>query len=176
MAFGLADYFDKVWASDIFDYGFGDQTHDFLGDEPAVPFVADWIITNPPFSSGEAFVRKALKHARRGVAMLLRSVFLESGGRYALFNDPALGFALHAQFAERVPMVKGRWDPGAASATAYSWFVWVKSCRDGVRVFRPAGFHLGCIIPPGTKARLSRREDLTRFCGGESGPLFGGDA
>ena len=30
------------------------------------------------------------------------------------------------QFVERAPMVKGRIDPDAVSATAYSWIVWEK--------------------------------------------------
>ena len=187
MAWGLADYFDQVWASDIHDHGdpFGvfralGQTvgrADFL-DERATEAPAgrpDWIVTNPPFVSGEAFVRRALPIARRGVAMLLRSVFLEGAGRYPLFTDPQLGFAVAAQFAERVPMVKGRWDPQASSATAYSWFVWVKPDVSLLSLLGDVepGAHLGLIIPPGTRARLSRREDLARFCTDE-GELFGG--
>ena len=31
-----------------------------------------------------------------------------------------------AQFAERVPMVKGRLDKGASTATGYAWLVWLK--------------------------------------------------
>jgi hypothetical protein len=58
-----------------------------------------------------------------GCAIIVRSAFLEGIGRYEqLFQvePPALVF----QFVERVPMVKGRVDPAAASATAYSWIVW----------------------------------------------------
>jgi hypothetical protein len=32
--------------------------------------------------------------------------------------------AMIAQFAERVPMTKCRWDPEADTATSYAWFVW----------------------------------------------------
>ena len=40
----------------------------------------DWVITNPPFRRGEDFTLLALKLARRGVAMLTRTVFIESVG------------------------------------------------------------------------------------------------
>jgi hypothetical protein len=175
MAWGLGDYFDDVYLTDIHDYGFWEQGFgrvlNFLDEEAdlhAGQF--DWIITNPPFKDGEAFVRAALPRARRGVAMLLRSVFLEGAGRRPLFTDPALGFAVAAQFAERVPMVKGRWDPQASSATAYSWFIWIKrpldagGMRYAIAEANAAGGFLGLIIPPGTKSRLSRPADLARFC------------
>lgn len=183
MAWGLADYFPDLLATDIHDYGdpYGVQASrlrrvepvDFLDPERTLWPRFDWVVTNPPFVAGEAFVRAGLKRARRGVAMLLRSVFLEGAGRNPIFSDPALNFALHAQFAERVPMVKGRWDPGASSATAYSWFVWVKPniglVKGGgdfgyqIRVAQRHGAFLGWVIPPGTKARLSKPEDLARF-------------
>ena len=85
----------------------------------------DWVITNPPFNLGEEFVLKSLKIARKGVAMLARTMFLESVGRYeAIYRDmPPTKFA---QFIERVPMVKGRLDKKASTATAYAWFVWEK--------------------------------------------------
>ncbi len=40
----------------------------------------DWVLTNPPFRRGEDFTLLALKLARRGVAMLTRTVFIESVG------------------------------------------------------------------------------------------------
>ena len=57
--------------------------------------------------------------------MLARTMFLESVGRYeAIYRDmPPTKFA---QFIERVPMVKGRLDKKASTATAYAWFVWEK--------------------------------------------------
>jgi hypothetical protein len=56
---------------------------------------------------------------------LARTVFLESVGRYeTLFKtNPPTYFA---QFTERVPMIKGRVDPKASTATGYAWFVWIK--------------------------------------------------
>ena len=57
--------------------------------------------------------------------MLTRTVFIESVGRYErLFKvNPPSRFA---QFTERVPMVKGRVDKKASTATGYAWLVWEK--------------------------------------------------
>jgi hypothetical protein len=67
------------------------------------------VITNPPFRLAEQFVLRAMRVARRGVAILARTVFLESVGRYKSIytKTPPTKFA---QFVERVPMVKGRLD------------------------------------------------------------------
>src|SRR3954447_8060720 len=107
MASTLMEYFGHVQCSDAYDYGYG-QLRDFL----AAPYETasfDWIITNPPFRRGEEFIREALRVARKGVAVIARTVFLESAGRYnRLFKiDPP---SIVAQFCERVPMLKGRLD------------------------------------------------------------------
>ena len=123
MSAALAEYFDKVMSSDIFDYGFG-SVADFLNSTyDADSF--DWVITNPPFNLAEEFIVRSMKIARRGVAMLTRTVFIESVERYnGLFkvNPPSRV----AQFVERVPMVEGRLERKASTATAYAWLVWEK--------------------------------------------------
>ncbi len=124
MSAALAEYFDKVISSDIFDYGFG-SVADFLNSTyEANSF--DWVITNPPFKLAEKFIARSMKIARLGAAMLTRTVFIESEGRYErLFKvTPPSRFA---QFAERVPMVEGRLDREATTATAYAWLVWEKN-------------------------------------------------
>src|ERR1019366_5820583 len=126
MAKVLSEYFGKVQAADIHPHGYGD-VRDFLGT-PHETNSFDWVITNPPFRLGEDFTSLALKLARRGVAMLTRTVFIESVGRYdRLFSvNPPSHFA---QFTERVPMVKGRLDRRASTATGYCWLVWIPPCR-----------------------------------------------
>ena len=129
MARALAEYFGTVKSSDAFDYGFG-PVRNFLalpgllaGGNEERSF--DWVITNPPFRLAEEFVLRGLEIAKRGVAMLTRTVFLESCGRYErLFHK--LPPTKVAQFVERVPMVKGRLDPKASTATGYAWLVWEK--------------------------------------------------
>jgi len=127
MAEPLHEYFGCVMATDIHDYGYErhERTIDFLfpGNVPAVH--VDWIITNPPFRLAEQFILKALEIAQEGVAVIVRTSFLESVGRYAnLFsgNPPSI----IAQFTERVPMVKGRLTATGSTATAYCWLVWTK--------------------------------------------------
>jgi hypothetical protein len=80
MARPLAESFGHVLASDIHPYGFG-SVRDYL----AVPYEAnavDGVITNPPFRLAEEFVLRSLIVARKGVAILARTVFIESVGRY----------------------------------------------------------------------------------------------
>ena len=146
----LKEYFASVQSSDAYYYGFG-PTRDFL----LHPFEAlshDWVITNPPFRLAEEFVDRALTVARVGVAMLARTVFLESVGRYEdLFSRrPPAKFA---QFSERVPMVKGRLDRKASTATGYAWFVWEKQW---------AGAPALMWVPPCRKA-LERDADYASF-------------
>jgi hypothetical protein len=122
----LCEHFGEVLASDIYPYGCG-SVRDYL----AVPYEAnavDWVITNPPFRLAEDFVQRSLIVARKGVAILARTVFIESVGRYRnlFLKNPPCRFA---QFTERVPMVRGRLDRTASTATGYAWLVWSKDTR-----------------------------------------------
>lgn len=124
----LREYFNDPIASDIHDYGLpGMVQHDFL-----MPYKPDaffgktvhWIVSNPPFRLAEQFIATASKLANHGFAFLVRTSFIEGVGRYQnLFskNPPSIV----AQFSERVPMVKGRYDPDASTATSYCWLVWI---------------------------------------------------
>lgn len=126
MAVALGEYFSEVKAHDIFDYGFGTVSDFQKAKHPDNSF--DWVITNPPFRLAEEFITRSLSIARVGVAMLVRTVFIESVGRYErLFKPiPPVKFA---QFTERVPMVKGRVDKKASTATGYGWIVWEKAAQ-----------------------------------------------
>jgi|ERR1043166_3897878 hypothetical protein len=123
MAKVLKEYFGEVKATDAYPYGYG-AIRDYLADTCATNS-CDWVITNPPFRLAEEFILRSFRVARRGIAILARTVFLESAGRYAaIFRDrPPTKFA---QFAERVPMVRGRLDGSAKTATGYAWLVWEK--------------------------------------------------
>lgn len=143
----LSEHFGTVLASDVHDYGFGFPVDDYLfpGNLPTV----DWTITNPPFRLAEQFIFRALDTSRAGVAVILRSAFLEGCGRYERLFAPRPPTHV-LQFVERVPMVKGRVDPDAASATSYAWLVWVQGLEDF-----PTRLHW---IAPCRK-RLERAED-----------------
>lgn len=139
MARPLAEAFEWVRVSDVHRYFDGHELLDFVffaDREPAV----DFVVSNPPFKLAQAFIETALKVASRGVAMLVRSAFLEGQDRHSeLFTRTPPTYVL--QFVERVVMLEGRLvkagavdpyaeKPGtkASSATAYCWLVWL---RDG---------------------------------------------
>lgn len=150
----LLESFREVVASDIHDYGAGFPLVDYLFGLDDWIEETDWTITNPPFKLAEQFIARALERSKVGVAMIVRSAFLEGGDRYrSLFHVKPPTHIL--QFTERVVMLKGRLvrtgalddknldergqPKRATSATAYSWLVWIKGRP------RPTEFHW---IPP----------------------------
>ncbi len=126
----MAEYFKTVHATDMFDYSRDifkqDAVQDFLLDWPGEEEgVYDWIITNPPFELAERFIKLGLKRSRVGVAVLVRTSFIEGKTRYRdLFSKHWPSFYL--QYVERVPMHQGRMDPSGTTATTYCWLIWVK--------------------------------------------------
>lgn len=159
----LEEFFEPVLATDVFDYGRGFGVSDFL-DERILPPTVDWIITNPPFKAALDFTRLAIGRAKIGCAMLVRTTWLESSDRYyGLFRDRPP--TIFAPFVERVPMVKGRWDPKASTATSYAWFVWIKD-----RIPIGPGKFQTVLIPPGCRTALTKPDDVARF----TKPVAGG--
>lgn len=153
----LGDFFSAVWASDIHDYGLdGAFQHDFLMPfEPNVMKWAvskpNWVISNPPFRLAEQFIERALAVATTGVAMIVRTSFLEGVGRYTnLFSKTPP--TVVAQFCERVPMVKGRLTETGSTATSYCWLVWEHG-ETGTKLVW---------IPPCRK-KLERKEDYAAY-------------
>ena len=143
----LREYFGTVEGSDIFDYGAGFPVNDYLfGFDPDS---TDWTITNPPFRLAEQFIARALRTSRKGVAVIVRSAFLEGVGRHSrLFSVTPPTDIL--QFTERVVMHKGKISEKGSTATAYCWLVWNFPCQG-------TWFHW---IPPCRK-RLEKPEDYT---------------
>lgn len=134
----LAEYFAKVEASDIHDYGAGYRVDDYLFGP--LPDAVDWTITNPPFCLAQQFIARAVATSRKGVAVIVRTAFLEGQERFgALFASHRPRLIL--QFTERVVMHKGRLAPKGSTATAYCWVVfgpipapftefdWIAPCR-----------------------------------------------
>jgi hypothetical protein len=130
----LAEYFRHAAGFDICDYGQGYDVRDFLS---CVPLRYDWGITNPPFKLASAFIARMLQEARVGVAIFVRTNFLEGQGRY---NEL---YSLHKptlilQFTERVVLHEhelrdpdqlyqlpdGTWKK-PSTATSYCWIVWL---------------------------------------------------
>ncbi len=141
MARPLGEYFDRVWATDVCDYGFEGQAAvtDFLIDWAADAPDVDWVITNPPYRLADDFIRQALLYARVGVAVFVRVAFSEGEARYRdLFRDRPEAFDF--PFVERVALWRGVlldpdvpvWRPERekaekpTSATAYTWLVFLR--------------------------------------------------
>jgi hypothetical protein len=163
MAVALADYFGDVAASDVFPYGFG-SVADFKTLEAFEPASADWVITNPPFNLAEAFIRQGLRVARRGVAVLVRTAFLEGQGRFSALWSKRPPQVI-GQFSERVCMLRGRWEPDGSTATAYCWIVWLKHPPHD-------WLHTRFIWIPPCRAALTRKDDAMRFNAAARVPLF----
>ena len=165
MAAVLGEYFDDVYRSDVHDHGGLHAVGSFVGDGLALDVVPspcpspDWIITNPPFEHALEFALRALDVAHTGVALLVRTAWLESETRYLrLFRDRPP--SIIAQFAERVPMHLGVWRPDGGTATAYAWVVWEGSPLD-------TRFEW---IPYGCKKLLTHPDDVRRFGGAGDSP------
>lgn len=119
----LQEFFSSVEAADVHDYGEGFPVKDYLWGLDPEP--VDWTFCNPPFRLAQQFIERAIRTSRVGVAMIVRSAFMEGVGRHRdLFMPFPPSYVL--QHVERVPMVKGRYDPTASTATAYLWIVWLK--------------------------------------------------
>lgn len=154
----LAEQFFAVHASDVHDYGRGHKIGSFVGIGPDVIETPDprpdWIITNPPFNLAAEFAERAIDEAADGVALLVRTAWLEGADRHRrLFGKVPPTTVL--QFAERVPMHQGCWKPNGGTATAYCWVVWVR----GVHDTRMRWF------PPGTRKACWRDSDIKEFAG-----------
>jgi hypothetical protein len=155
MVHGLSDYFERVYASDAYDYQWGHRLFDFIDPSLRAPIVADWIMTNPPFDTKvEPFIRLAYARARRGVAVLLQLRALEGQKRFRLFDEIKL--TAFAPFAERLVILKGRYDPTRTTATAYAWY-FIRKPVAGFELPDHEGLRMP--IPPGTQARLTRASD-----------------
>lgn len=130
-----------VDSSDLYDRGYGEIGHDFLGSDRRVPN----IITNPPFNSAEGFVASALRQAEQKFALLLRLAFLEGANRTRTIfhaHPPSRVWV----FSERITFYPKNAVRAGSGTTAYAWFVWDKT-HDGVT-------ELGW-FKPGYRARYS---------------------
>lgn len=117
----LGEYFSRVEAGDVHDYGAGYPIVDYLFGPAPEP--VHYTITNPPFRLAEQFIERMAETSEFGFAVIVRSAFLESVGRYErLFKVNPPSHVL--QFTERVVMHKGRLAPEGSTATSYCWLVW----------------------------------------------------
>lgn len=97
--------------------------NDYLKEER--PILLDAIITNPPFSLSEKFIRKACEEAPL-VAMLLKSQYWHAKSRYSLYYSNVPTYILPLTWR---PNFTGR--EKAAPTMEVAWTVWVKGNHDG---------------------------------------------
>ena len=120
----LIEHGYTVNSTDKYDYGYGIPNVDFLKRDMPINFD---VITNPPYKYAGEFVEHTLDLIGQGrkAAMLLRIQFLESRGRYPLFQKypPKRVYV----FSKRIRCaLNGDFEGTKSNAVCYAWFVWEK--------------------------------------------------
>ena len=121
----LAAHGYEVISTDLIYRGFGEpEPMDFL-TETFPDFEGD-IITNPPYSSGLEFVKRALDSVRPGgkVAMFLKVQFLEGQKRGEFFRQTPPRKVYISR--SRLACAKNGDFTHTENAIAYAWYVWEK--------------------------------------------------
>ena len=111
----------EVYSTDLVNRGYGTELNFLQSD-----FVADNIITNPPYKIALDFVLHAKKISNRKIAMFLKTVWLESESRYEMFRDKEFPLKTVYQFSKRVTLYKGGVKMKNSGMIAYAWYVWDK--------------------------------------------------
>jgi hypothetical protein len=111
----------KVMASDLRETGYGQGGVDFLETRRD----CDAIITNPPFSLSEQFIRHGISQAPV-VAMLLKSQYWHAAKRMDLFTDFPPAYVLPLTW--RPDFMGG--ERGGAPTMEVLWTVWIKGESD----------------------------------------------
>ena len=107
-----------VVATDLIDRGYGETPHDFLTSK----LTCDNIITNPPFTLAEDFIKLGLTRTTKKVAMLCKLQFLEGAKRKIMFESTPLKNVW--VFSKRLSMTRNGEKMKNSGMIAFSWFVW----------------------------------------------------
>lgn len=140
MAQGILDYLDQynqvprlLIGTDVQDRGYnnsnwvyyyGDE-YDFLKDGYPIE-QADIVIMNPPYSTLEPFLIRAIEIAQDKLIVLCRMQVLEGEGRYKnifVSNPPSDIY----QYVDRIQCWKNGEEPTGSSAQGYCWVIWDKN-------------------------------------------------
>lgn len=144
----------EVYSTDLReDSGYGEEGGlDFLRYQPdpptGIPITAvysDWIITNPPFSVAEEFIRKALS-LTPNVAMLLSNQYWHAATRLNLFRDHPPAFVLPLTW--RPAFLEA--ERGSSPMMNVMWTVWQEGLNNCV--YRP--------VPKPNKNQLPQRREF----------------
>lgn len=118
------DYIDRGWRGWQWKTRYGE---DFLDDnyESCDP---DVIIMNPPYSTIEPFLIRALDLNPQYLIVLCRTQVLEGASRWEkIFQDGPPSYVF--QYSERIQCWKNGKKPAGSSAQAYCWLVWNKDLK-----------------------------------------------
>lgn len=140
MAKGIMEYLDQynqtprlLIGTDVQDRGYnnsnwvcyyGDE-YDFLKDGYPID-QADVVIMNPPYSTLEPFLIRAIEIAQDKLIVLCRMQVLEGEGRYKniFINNPPSDIY---QYVDRIQCWKNGKEPTGSSAQGYCWVIWDKN-------------------------------------------------
>ena len=70
------------------------------------------------------FILQSKKLAKYKIAMFLKTVFLESSGRYEMFQDKEFPLKTVYQFSKRVTIYKNGKKMKYGGMIAYAWYIW----------------------------------------------------
>lgn len=128
MAGVLQTYFEIVYATDILD------GTDFLKSSIDA---ADWIITNPPFSLAEAFIRRAAELGKP-FAFLLKSQYWHAAKRVALFEEIPPSYILPLTWRPDFFFKERESGDSGGPLMDVMWCVWLTPwMRNAQTIYRP---------------------------------------
>lgn len=132
MVRALADCGMAVYGTDIRD-GIDFLTTRQPGNAPA----ADWIITNPPFSLADEFIRHAAEIGKP-FAMLLKAQYWHAAKRAQLFREIPPSYVLPLTWRPDFLFKERDGKKGASPLMDVMWCVWLTPQMQGVQtVFKP---------------------------------------
>ena len=138
MIMGIENYLNnndqrplRCYGTDYIDRGFNHSNWnityglDTLADDYPIN-KADIVIMNPPYSTLEPFLIRALEIAQEKVIVLCRTQVLEGASRYENIFKEIPPHSIY-QYIERIQCWKGGKKPSGSSAQAYCWLVFDKT-------------------------------------------------
>jgi hypothetical protein len=145
----LREYGFRALAFDNYRYDRSHRMGDYLDEQQQYPRY-DVMMTNPPYRYADEFVQRALREASVGVAMLVRTMWLEGQRRQLeLFGPhPPLRVVV---FSRRMQSTYGKVIQHGQAMMSHSWFWWNKQAPR----FRP----ILSWLPPTAQQELERDSD-----------------
>lgn len=125
-----SDFQDRDFRSSNWDLTYG---LDFLADDYPTD-KADVVIMNPPYTTLEPFLIRALEIAQDKLIVLARTQAVEGAGRWenVYKNNPPTAIY---QYVDRIQCWKAGIKPTGTGSQAYAWLIWDKADTSGITKF-----------------------------------------